>query len=747
MAPLDELKRLEAQISSAASLDALKPIYARLDDIAQTNSGDFEVQLVVADLREHLVHKGVNLRRSQQVLAGAPAGSWWLRDDGKLDIKRALMIGAGLGVVGWLVLFITLVQIARYRNIPQPQTISVAAASPAAAGTVPVDIVTTPPGATIQINNDTKCTSNCRVNLAPGNYQVTAMLDGFDPAATGVTVVPGSPINVSLALLNQTQTVRVYTDLPSGKVYLDGKPAPDLQDGQLVLDRVKNGKHEIRVAGPAGQAKFAFELLAGKEPVITGPIVANNLISVVVSSLGSNAHVQSSSPAMKVSLNGQPQGETGPNGLDLKNVPPGDQQLAIGQGSEQHKMVVPFGPMPSLTAFLKSDINSGTLVVSTGEDDVSVFIDGKEYRHKTKRGQLRIPLLGVVKVRVGKQGFMPEAEQTADVKKGEEARLAFKLRPLPQVAALQVHGAVPGTQVLVDDRLVGRVGADGALSAANLTPGEHIVELRRDGYVSKRSPRTFRAGEALLLSGADTALASAAGTIHLVLSPPEATVSYRRAEETQMHPVNGNALKLDPGNYVFTAKAPNHLDRTERVPVVAGETRNVELALARDHAATAVKPLAAAGTLDWSGWSNEGGAHVRKGGNHVPVRSGPLNGTITFTAQLRKGGGLFRGGKLRWYLDDGGRISQFEIDKKHFYTKGLGDEGISERFVHDEVDEKRYTVQIDVSPDRIIQKLKVGDRWVVLGSAPGHAIANGKFGFVIPGGDEVAVSDFHYAQR
>ena len=39
-----------------------------------------------------------------------------------------------------------------------------------------------------------------------------------------------------------------------------------------------------------------------------------------------------------------------------------------------------FGPAPMLTAFLKSDLNIGTLIVSTGEDDVKVFLNDKEYR-------------------------------------------------------------------------------------------------------------------------------------------------------------------------------------------------------------------------------------------------------------------------------------------------------------------------------------------------------------------------------
>jgi len=752
MSPLEELKILESQIGGADRLDALKPIYERLDEIGRQNTAEFEVQLVVSDLRERLVHRGVSLRRATHdaavVALAPPPGAVApplpvplpVIEKKPLNLRKTLAIGAALGVLGWLVLFVTLVQVARNRNItPAQNTPAVSASAPAAAGTVPVDIITTPPGATIQINNDTKCTSNCRVNLPPGNYQVTAMLDGYDPAATGVTVIPGSPINVTLQLLNQTQAVRIFTDLPSGRVLLDGSPA-ELQDGQLVMDRVKNGQHKLEIVGPNHSATFAFNLAAGHAPTIEGPIAANNLLAVVVSSFGDSARVTSNSAPVKVSLNGQPRGETSPGGLELKNVSAGDQQLGIGEGPEQRKMVVTFGPMPMLTAFLKSDVNSGTLVIATVEDDVTVYLNGREYRRKTRRGQLRIPFLGQVSVRVFKEGFNAEPDQTADVKKGEEARLGFKLRPLPQVASLQVRGAPPGTQIFVDERALGRVANDGTLSAANLAPGERTFEIRREGYVSRRLPRSLKPGETLVLGPAETALAAAAGTLHLVLTPSDATVTYRRPDESQTRTARDSTLRLEPGIYLITAKAPGHMERTERVPVVAGETRNVELALAKEKVEPAKpKPAPTVSTsADWTGWRSESGEYVRKGGSRVAVKTGPLNGTITFTARMLKGGGMFRGPKVRWFIDDGDKVAQFEIDKKRFESKG-GEE--------DAGDEKAYSVQIDITPERVVQRVRVGGRWVVLSSQPGREIPNGRFGFVVPGADEIGVSDFRFTPR
>src|SRR5579872_1294215 len=62
MNPLDELKNLDRQVEQVTELEALKPIFFRLDEIAKQHSSDFEVQLVVGDVKQHLVNRGVKLK-------------------------------------------------------------------------------------------------------------------------------------------------------------------------------------------------------------------------------------------------------------------------------------------------------------------------------------------------------------------------------------------------------------------------------------------------------------------------------------------------------------------------------------------------------------------------------------------------------------------------------------------------------------------------------------------------------------
>src|SRR6266699_2534536 len=69
MNPLEELKSLDSQVDQVADLAGLKPIFYRLDEIARQHAGDFEVQLVVGDIKQHLVNRGSVLQQGP-----APAG-------------------------------------------------------------------------------------------------------------------------------------------------------------------------------------------------------------------------------------------------------------------------------------------------------------------------------------------------------------------------------------------------------------------------------------------------------------------------------------------------------------------------------------------------------------------------------------------------------------------------------------------------------------------------------------------------
>jgi len=70
--PLDELKNLDRQVETITDLAGLKPIFYRLDEIAKQHPDDFEVQLVVGDIKQHLVNRGTKLKEQEANIAPPP---------------------------------------------------------------------------------------------------------------------------------------------------------------------------------------------------------------------------------------------------------------------------------------------------------------------------------------------------------------------------------------------------------------------------------------------------------------------------------------------------------------------------------------------------------------------------------------------------------------------------------------------------------------------------------------------------
>ena len=631
------------------------------------------------------------------------------------------------------------------------------------AAAVQVDIATTPSGASVSVvpdrpaagsGNPATCTSNCRLALAPGTYQVSASLGGFEPAVGPIIVKALKPMSVSLTLQPQAQSVRLLTDLQQGKVVVDDHPPVDLQEGQLVLDKIASGAHTIKVAGPNGDASFSFEIGDARLPAVTGPVSARNMVAVLVTSFGKQARVVTNAGPWKLAVNGQPQSDAGPAGADLTAFQPGVNEIVVGEGKDQRNMSETFGGAPTLTAFLKTDVNAGTLIVSTGQDGVHVFLNGKEDRRLTQHGQLRVPILGKVAVRVAKSGFQEEPAQTAEVKKGAEVRLQFNLKPQPQFASLQIHGALAGTEILVDQKVAGTVGPDGLFSIGEIQPGEHTIELRREQRVPKRLQRAFQAGQVVVLAGADAVLATANGTIRLNRNPASAAVTYRRGDETEAHEIRGSQIELPSGTYTLAATAPGFLEFTTRVQLAAGESREVDFALSREKAAP---PPTVANAMalfeDAQSWTKEGDSWVHKGGGFLPFKPQP-KGVLTFTVELVKGGGVFRAGAIRWCLQyvDSKNYLLFEIDRKNFRAWVVKNGQRLERVpktAHNLGSQKTFTIQIDVTADRLVQKARGGEEWKELDTfaEPGRDFTQGKFGFLIQGNDEIAITDFKFQPR
>ncbi len=560
--------------------------------------------------------------------------------------------------------------------------------------------------------------------------------------APPVAQVPEAPPAVSAPVTPPPPpplpNLRLSSDTGTGKVTFDDQTPSEFQNGQWSLDEIPAGEHKLKFAGPRGEASFAFSSDAGSAPVVKDLIASKGVLAVVVSAMADHLHVYSSDSAAKVSLDGQTAVDVPREGLDLPSISAGAHELAVTRGIDQYKLEVDAGGVPTLNTFLETGQNLGTLVVITGQDKAKVFLDGKLQAYPTQAGQLRIPNLELKDyvVRVSKSGFQDLPEQKIRIRKGEQAKLIFNLQPIPHLASLTIQGGVSGTSVLIDQAPVGTVQPDGTLSVATVNPGDHTIELRKDKFKAKQIKKHFVAGAVVSVTAAEAALESAPAELRITFTPADAQVSLNKAGETPMKVSSGSPLSLTAGSYTITAKMADNFTRSSTIEVAAGQSRNLDLSLS---------PNGMSKWEDPSGWKQDKGPFVHKGGDFVMYGVTPTSGTFVFSAMLTKGH------RLQWMLNctNANNYVLFQMDDNNFYRTVVrdGQKGDEIKIPH-KADKKSYrTLQIRVEPNQIVHQIREGDGWVVLDrwTQPGTNLSLGRFGFYIPGSDQVALSSFgHY---
>lgn len=471
---LDELRQIQSEARAATSLDDLRYCFDRIQAIRYARPDDFETQLLLSEVQEEVIARARAIRSGfvtplpeSRPVTPAPSKT-------KLPPEEVAEIPADIPKV-------------------DPKTVKWAFYLAA--------IFTAAILASFFYLIQTARRINMTPNLGPAQQTTTA--PGSEKAGSAPSSTSGTEANAP----PPKPTVRLYTDLVPGTVAIDDNPPQDLKDGELVLDNLEPGQHSIKVSGRSGNAAFTFDVSQNAAPRVIGLPTASNAMAVLVSAQDGAGRLITSADRASVYLDGQSAGEVGTDGLPLKDLGTADHNLQVTRNKDRQLFVLTYTSAPALTVYVKSDPNTGTVVVKTGVDGASVSIDGKPYKRPTEHGQLRIPLkVGEYTISVHKPGYIDPPPQTVDVQKAEEAALDFTLEPAPAVATLDVRGAAPGTMIYIDRTFAAAAAADGNATIPNVPPGDHVVELRRDQALPKRFERTFHTGDVVTLSGPDVTL-------------------------------------------------------------------------------------------------------------------------------------------------------------------------------------------------------------------------------------------------
>ncbi len=230
------------------------------------------------------------------------------------------------------------------------------------------------------------------------------------------------------------------------------------------------------------------------------------------------------------------------------------------------------------------------------------------------------------------------------------------------------------------------------------------------------------------------------GALRLKRSPESSEVTIQNVEDSEARKITADELELPTGSYTLTATASGHEPLSTAVSIEAGRTQEVSLVLER----------AKVSECDWNaywenpaGWISEGEWLVHRGGNFVLSRIQPANGSFVFT--------VWRKSKsVQWVVNytDEKNYDLFEIDKKSFHRSAIrnGKKTQTVKVPHGVGDQSLYHLQITVETERVVHKIHSGEAWTTLDDWKNtdRSLANGKFGFRIPGKDQVGISHFSF---
>jgi tetratricopeptide (TPR) repeat protein len=604
----------------------------------------------------------------------------------------------------------------------------------------------TPEGAEIKIDGNSCGITTCSLELPPGIHQGEVQLTGYQGATLPFTVGPGAPQEFSLTLTPLGPRVAIFTDLTNGMLSLDDAAASAIQGGGAEIANLSPGKHVLSVKGGDSSASIPIEIAPGAAPKLAGSIDAKNLRCFVVAGFGGEARLFGNGTGYRVTLDGKPAGTLTADGMPLTGLAAGTHELALDSESGQHdRMVFESQPAATLYVSLGASQDLGWLTVETNEDQAHLLINGQRYRRDTARGRLVVYLAPrKYTLTVQKDGFAPAVEQIVEIKRGVETKVSFTLSPAKGILA--VHHAPPGTDVLVDNISRGAAHADGEFQVGGIEPGRHTVTLRRDGFKPLQSEQTFAGGKTVEVQGALEA-APTTGTIRFDINPPgvDAHVRIRRDGDAQDREVAGTSVTVLEGHYVVSVSAPQYASTTTAVQVIAGGSAVAALSLRRLEAPKPVKtaPTIAFGLEDWlkvPGWVAQGGMLIHKGGDWVMATPDISQGTIRFTVVSLKG----RHVEFVVAQRDEKNFIHYELDDKNLtrYEVRNGSKSGQIKVPHELDKKKPMGISLAVTPQSVVISVMHGgwldlDKWDVTGSK-----VHGRFGFRIPGSDEIGLQDF-----
>ncbi len=214
---------------------------------------------------------------------------------------------------------------------------------PPAISLVPVEVRTTPQGASVRIGDQSCVTPKCRLDVQPGTYSVQAQLPGYEPAQQALNVQGAQPASLDLILrplrsappsANAGGRLIVQTGLPDVSVIVDNLQRGRTDASGNFSTPVEAATHTVRVEKAGYQAH--------DQRVKIGKLASETVVFQLAPEMAT-LELRGAPAGVELHAGSRLIGRT--NGaLFSAPVPPGDQLLRVTQGTSTREVSQRFEP-------------------------------------------------------------------------------------------------------------------------------------------------------------------------------------------------------------------------------------------------------------------------------------------------------------------------------------------------------------------------------------------------------------------
>jgi hypothetical protein len=380
-------------------------------------------------------------------------------------------------------------------------------------------------GGQLSIDGAAVGTVPARVEVAAGHHLVEVKKAGFNDYRDSADVREGEQRTMVVELMSQVKkgSILVTADVSGADVYVDGQKrdaAPTL------IGDLPEGQHTVEVRkDPIAPWKQVVTVVGNQQLKVEAQLAAQQVGSI---------RVVSSTPGAEVVVDGEPKGAVN---TEIAGIKPGQHIVEVrakGFASQVVEQQVAAGEQRIAKIDLQPQVEkpaTARLRVVTAVPDAEVFVDGASMgRAPFDRNDLAPGKHFVV---VRKQGF---AEWKREVNLDAAAPLTMTA-DLSASGTVKILSNVAGASVFLDGQMVGAT----PLTLDAVAAGDHLVEVKKSGYVDAKQPVRVDGGEQKIL----------AADLAPVRTGPSASDVARRSRSM----TSFSAVAIDPARFTLDVAA------------------------------------------------------------------------------------------------------------------------------------------------------------------------------------------------